>query len=286
MASAKEIKEFRENGYFILPNFLTEDEVESMKKECENLVEEMNPVEHYSSFHIEDHEHKERDEYFLNSSDKVRFFFEDCAFNSKGEPVMSKHRSLNRIGHALHWLCPAFRKVTFSQKVKDLISSLEYEDPVVVQSLYIFKNPEVGGLVKAHQDSTFLNTDPPSVLGLWFALEEVTLDNGCLKFVPGSHKGPLYECLKRNPEKEGPSLIMEGQKIEFEESQYVPCPAPKGSCVVIHGLVVHKSEKNVSSKPRPAYTFHVVERKGTIYSPENWLQPTPEYSFPSFNNLV
>ncbi|XP_076352031.1 phytanoyl-CoA dioxygenase domain-containing protein 1 homolog isoform X3 [Tachypleus tridentatus] len=244
MASAKEIKEFRENGYFILPNFLTEDEVESMKKECENLVEEMNPVEHYSSFHIEDHEHKERDEYFLNSSDKVRFFFEDCAFNSKGEPVMSKHRSLNRIGHALHWLCPAFRKVTFSQKVKDLISSLEYEDPVVVQSLYIFKNPEVGGL------------------------------------------GPLYECLKRNPEKEGPSLIMEGQKIEFEESQYVPCPAPKGSCVVIHGLVVHKSEKNVSSKPRPAYTFHVVERKGTIYSPENWLQPTPEYSFPSFNNLV
>ena len=40
----------------------------------------------------------------------------------------------------------------------------------------------------SHQDSVFLYTDPPSAVGFWFALEDCTRTNGCLSFVPGSHK--------------------------------------------------------------------------------------------------
>lgn len=43
-------------------------------------------------------------------------------------------------------------------------------------------------IVTPHQDSTFLYTDPPTAVGLWFPLVDVTLDNGCLWFIPGSHK--------------------------------------------------------------------------------------------------
>ena len=54
----------------------------------------------------------------------------------------------------------------------------------------------------------------------------------------------------------------------------------KGSLVLIHGQVLHKSEANLSSKPRHAYTFHMVETRGSEYSPMNWLQPTESLPFP------
>jgi phytanoyl-CoA hydroxylase len=53
-----------------------------------------------------------------------------------------------------------------------------------------------------------------------------------------------------------------------------------GSLVIIHGQVFHKSETNLSEHPRHAYTFHMVETKGSNYAPENWLQPTKEMPFP------
>lgn len=50
------------------------------------------------------------------------------------------------------------------------------------------QQPKIGGEVRPHQDSTFLATDPPSVIGLWWALEDATKQNGCLWALPGSHK--------------------------------------------------------------------------------------------------
>ena len=51
------------------------------------------------------------------------------------------------------------------------------------------QQPNIGGEVRPHQDSTFLHTDPPSVVGLWWALEDSTQQNGCLWALPGSHEG-------------------------------------------------------------------------------------------------
>jgi phytanoyl-CoA hydroxylase len=51
--------------------------------------------------------------------------------------------------------------------------------------MYIFKQPFIGGEIDCHQDSTFLYTDPLSCIGFWFALEDATVDNGCLYAIPG-----------------------------------------------------------------------------------------------------
>ena len=50
---------------------------------------------------------------------------------------------------------------------------------------FVLQQPHIGGEVSAHQDSTFLYTDPPSVIGLWVALEDATKENGCLWSIPG-----------------------------------------------------------------------------------------------------
>ena len=47
---------------------------------------------------------------------------------------------------------------------------------------------KIGGEVALHQDSTFLYTDPPSVVGLWVALEDATKENGCLWHLPGKNQ--------------------------------------------------------------------------------------------------
>lgn len=227
----------------------------------------------------------------MESNDKIRFFFEADAFEaSSGDLRMDKHASLNKIGHALHYLEPAFKAVTFSDKMKAVARDLQFQDPNVVQGMYIFKNPKIGGVVTPHQDGTFLRNDPLKLVGYWFPIDDATLDNGCLWFVPGSHKkvSPVTKHMVRNPlyDMSDPDcresmLVFEGDEYPtFPEEQWVPAPCKKGSLVLIHGQVLHRSAKNTSDKPRHAYTFHMVETKGCVYRKTNWLQPPKNQSFP------
>jgi phytanoyl-CoA hydroxylase len=93
-----------------------------------------------------------------------------------------------------------FFEYTSSSKLRELVLSLGYRDPVVPQSMYIFKNPKLGGAVHSHQDSTFLYTTPrQTCLGLWLALDDATLQNGCLWVRPRSHREPVRRQFLRNP---------------------------------------------------------------------------------------
>ena len=65
-------------------------------------------------------------------------------------------------------------------RLADVAADLGLPDAVALQSMYIFKQPFIGGEVGCHQDATFLYTDPMTVTGFWFAIEDATLDNGCI----------------------------------------------------------------------------------------------------------
>lgn len=85
-------------------------------------------------------------------------------------------------------------------------------------------------LVSPHQDSTFLHTDPLNIVGLWFALEDVTLENGCLWFIPGSHKQGISRRFIRNPDTSSPNLTIYTQpNPDYDETKFIPGPVPKGS---------------------------------------------------------
>ncbi|KAJ3215606.1 hypothetical protein HDU67_000204 [Dinochytrium kinnereticum] len=85
------------------------------------------------------------DDYFLNSGDKVRYFFEEGALNKEGELLVPKEKSINKIGHALHELDPVFRKFSTNPKLKAVAKCLGFHDPRVLQSMAILKNPKIGG---------------------------------------------------------------------------------------------------------------------------------------------
>lgn len=85
-----------------------------------------------------------KDRYFLDSSDKVSYFFEAGAVGENGELLVEPNIALNKVGHALHWINPTFKKYTFCENVKETCFQLGLVKPVIVQSMYIFKNPSVG----------------------------------------------------------------------------------------------------------------------------------------------
>ena len=71
-----------------------------------------------------------------------------------------KAHLLNKVGHALHVNDPVFRAYSQGKAVAELVAKLGYTQPVMPQSMYIFKQPLIGEQVSSHQDATFLNTEP------------------------------------------------------------------------------------------------------------------------------
>lgn len=144
------------------------------------------------------------DDYFISSAREVRCFWEADAEKEKKESGDLTLRQINKIGHGLHVSEPVFRDYAHSSKVRTLVRALGLQDPVLPQSMYILKNPVVGGEVTAHQDSSFLFTTPkPTCLGLWLALDDVTMDNGNLWVRRGSHTEPVRRHFQRRAGKDG-----------------------------------------------------------------------------------
>ena len=132
--------------------------------------------------------------------------------------------------------------------------------------MYIFKQPNIGGEVVCHQDSTFLYTEPESAVGFWVALEDANIDNGCLWVAPGGHKGPLRKLFTKI---DNVMTLKTLNDTPFEETT-IPLEVKKGSLVLLHGRLPHYSCENTSNKSRHAYTLHVIDGN-CKYSSNNWL---------------
>ena len=271
--------EFQRKGFVTIPDFFDPQEIQDLKKAVHRLIENMDPSDH-TSCRVFTFDEMDTD---LTSNDKIRFFFEKDAVNEKRELIVDRHDSLNKLGYAMHWLEPTFKKITFSPKVQNLVRQLGFVKPRVVQSMYIFKNPRIGGVVLPHQDATYLSAVPkksgdrPKEIGVWFPLEDATEENGCLWFIPGSHMTGLH---RQSVPTENGKFEYTAPLPDYDEKSWVSAPAKKGSVVLIDGLVVHKSAHNSSKYPRPIYTFHIYDAETCDWDPKSWMQMGPGNPFP------
>jgi phytanoyl-CoA hydroxylase len=278
MLTPEQIARYHRDGFLALPDFKSPAEIAALRARALQMVDDFDSESSKTIFTTND-QIRTVDRYFLDSATRCSCFFEEEAFDAEGHLKQAKGLSINKIGHAMHDLDPVFDAFSRGPALAALAQNVGLAEPQIWQSMVIFKQPGIGGEVGWHQDATFFDSTPVTVTTFWFALEDATLDNGCLWVEVGGHRGPLRERFVRN----GDVVTME--KLDAtpwpDSRTAVPLEAKAGTLVVFHGLLPHYSAPNRSAHSRHAYTLHVTDGR-SAYAPTNWLQREADFPVRGF----
>ncbi|KAL8707957.1 MAG: hypothetical protein Q9220_007100 [cf. Caloplaca sp. 1 TL-2023] len=298
--SEAQCKSYATDGYLIIPDAITTDEATNLLNLAHNIMDRVSK----GGEGIIRHDVSGDEANTLSPIGRVLATFEP------GSPILSSHtsepphtnqsppgdksaadpfsRRIARLGCGVHKLRP-FHSLTHSPFNHSVAHSLGYDDARITQSQLIAKLAGVGGEIVPHQDGCASFTDPPSALTFWYALEDATVENGCLCVAPGSH---LMEPLRQRLIKQAngqpnfetldtplwareaavnrpPAAAAEIVKGDYK---YRALEVKAGTLILFHGNLLHKSGANMSEKNRIAYNFNIVD--GGARFPENgYMRP-------------
>ncbi len=269
--SAIQVDAFRRDGFLVVPDFVSADDCVALRERAMQLAEEHVPSpEQATVFTADGKPQHTSDDYFLTSGEKIRCFFEKDAFDESGRLRSQPHLSLNKLGHAMHDLDPVFDSFSRTPQLAAVASDIGMRDPLLLQSMYIFKQAHIGGEVTCHTDHTYLWTEPRSVVGFWFAIDDATRENGCMWAVPGGHRLPVRTRSRLNESRTATVTdVLDPEPYPLDN--LVCLEAKRGTLVLLDGAVPHLSAANTSDKPRHAYTIHAIDGAAN-YLDDNWLQ--------------
>jgi len=163
-----------------------------------------------------------------------------------------------------HFHRDAVQTLARDLKLVDLVERFLGKGVSVYFSQIFFKPPEGGGPKPAHQDNFYFGpTDIEGVVTAWIALDDATLENGCLYFGDGTNQGPVYPHFA--PENEPYNLQLPPTVLEKQPMQ--PAPVRKGGVSFHHGNTFHQSGPNHSTKWRRACALHYVRNDVEFATP-------------------
>jgi phytanoyl-CoA hydroxylase len=270
MINELQARQYRDNGFLVLEEVIEVTALERLKQAALGIVDEFDIDKHRSVFSTRDRD-AGRDDYFYQSAEGIHCFLEEDALDTHGHLQKPARLAINKIGHALHDLDPVFKAFCSQSRFSDLFRGLGYQAPLLWQTMYIFKQPGIGGEVRWHQDASYLITNPRVVTGLWLAIEDADRDNGCLLVQPGGHKSPLREIFQVNQGNGEGELTTLDPTPWPDNEEALAVEVPAGSIVLFDGLMPHFSSRNHSPRSRHAFTMHVAD-KSAGWDAGNWLQ--------------
>ena len=268
MLTEDQKNQYQHQGYLVLENAIPLRNIERLKAAALEIVDNFDIAKHRTVFKTSDHD-SGRDDYFFDSAENVHCFLEEDALDEEGDLIKPAYLAINKIGHAMHDLNPVFNAFCLLPIFGQIIRDIGIQDPLLWQTMYIFKQPHIGGEVRWHQDASYLISDPGPVTGIWIAVEDANRGNGCLWAQPGGHRSPLREVYHVNKDA--------GELTELDSTPWpdkdtaIALEVSAGSMVIFHDHMPHYSSQNFSDRSRHAFTLHVAE-KSSEWSGKNWLQ--------------
>ena len=220
-----------------------------------------------------------QDNWFLSSGNAIRPFLEKGALDGAGNQIVPMDQARNKLGHAMHDLDPVFDRFSRTPALASLAADLGFVDPLLVQSMVIFKPNQIGGEVICHCDHSFLWTEPQTVVGFWFALDDATVDNGCMWAIPGGHAGGARTRFRLDGSDGTTTDVLD--PTPYDHDDLVPLEAEAGTLIAFHGCLPHWSGANTSDRSRLAYTLHVIDGIAH-YRADNWLQRSADLPLRGF----
>ena len=140
-----------------------------------------------------------------------------------------------------------FKTYARHPKILDVVTSLLGPNIKIFVDQTLCKPPRVGSPKPPHQDSAYwTRIDPPSLVICWMSLNDATEDNGCMRFIPGSHKQGVIE------HKHLEDFRVEDENVDYENEVSVPLMA--GDCSFHHSLSLHRTGANRSDHRRIGLT--------------------------------
>lgn len=268
-------EQFNQNGYLVVPDFIPAAICDLLISHATTLIEQFD-LDSIKSLFTNDDNGYTNGQYFLDSGHSLHYFLDKNSFDSLGNFKVEKKYTINKLGHGLHEADPIFYCFSQMHAIVDLLDKLNVKNPTLLQSMYLCKQPFIGDEVGCHQDETYITLTNGHVLGLWFALEDATIHNGCLWVTPRAHNEKLKSRMIRSLDDE--VHIEEYDKTPWPLENMIPLEVKKGSVVVLHGLLPHMSKHNKSSHSRHAYTLHV-KAKNQKLAVGNWLSADGSENF-------
>lgn len=269
--SQAQLSRFRQEGFLVLPGFVDAERCLELRRRALELAREHVPPPGKATIFTADGDALHAsDEYFLNSGEAIRCFFEKGAFDAEGRLRADAALCLNKLGHAMHDLDPVFGGFSRTPELAALAGDIGMREPLLLQSMYIFKQARIGGEVACHTDHSYLWTEPASVVGFWFAIDDATTENGCMWALPGGHRLPVKARSRLNASRTA-TVMDVFDETPYPDTGLVALEASRGTLVLLDGALPHRSGPNLSDKPRHAYTIHAIDGIAR-YLPDNWLQ--------------
>jgi ectoine hydroxylase-related dioxygenase (phytanoyl-CoA dioxygenase family) len=240
--SDEQVEFYRENGYLAGIRMLTDEQVDSLRDELKALVDPMNPAN--------------------------KLFYEFNS-NESADPDLVLFHALGA------WrIAPGFHDLLWNPRFTVPASQLLGGGVRFWHDQIFYKPAHHGGIVIWHQDySYWTRTEPVAHLTCWIGFDDSTRENGCVYYVPGSHR---WELLPRAAFANDMDTILQflsaEQKREFKP---VAIELKKGECSFHHPLMVHGSFENRTERPRRAAVINVFRDGVRSASNEPLLEGVP-----------
>ncbi len=229
----KEQREFYDkNGYLIVSNLLTDLEVETLKNESKEI--------------------------FKGNRGFIKGLIEPSE-TENDDDILKKYVAI----HFPHKISEVIFSYLKHNKIVDVLQNLVSENVKCMQSMLFVKAPGKAGQ-SWHQDEFYIPTRDKSLVGAWIAIDDATIENGCLWIIPGSHKeGYIMPRIKNTNENFADVDTVDVSK--YSEDQIIPVEVKKGSVVFFNGYTLHSSLRNkTESNFRTALVNHYMSAESML----------------------
>lgn len=163
-----------------------------------------------------------------------------------------------------HFHRPFFRDLAFDTTLVGIVEKVLGSGVSVYFSQIFFKPPGGGGPKPVHQDNYYFGPNSTEgVVTAWIALDDATLENGCLYYGPGTNQGPVYDHIA--PPDAPFDLQLPTERADRQPM--APAPVAKGGVSLHHGNTFHRSADNNSTRWRRACALHYVDATTSFVTP-------------------